>query len=120
MRRGSAARLGAELRGCHGVLVKFGRDSGREFTALAKELGRFGGELVLLRQQAGQLSTEVEVFYQPADTVPAAVATPVSAASPAMAGDVPAAPPASSEAAPEPGPATAVPKPDLGPGIELF
>jgi hypothetical protein len=59
-RRGAADRLGAELSDCHDVLMKFGRDSDLEFTALAKELGRFGGELASLRQQAGQLSAVVE------------------------------------------------------------
>jgi len=64
--------------------------------------------------------TEVELFYQPADTMPAAVASPVPAADPAPAGDPPAVPESSSGTAPEAGPAPAAPKPDLGPGIELF
>jgi hypothetical protein len=112
MRHGSAERLGTELCDCHWVLMKFGQDSAREFTALAKERGRFGGELAPLRQQARQRSAVVELFFQQTDTTPAAVASPVSAADPATA--------ASTEAAPEPDPATAAPKPDLGPGIELF
>jgi len=58
--RASSAGLGGELKRCHQVLLKFGRDSDCEFTALAKELGRFGGELAKLRTQAGQLSAVVE------------------------------------------------------------
>jgi len=57
---GSAAELGGELHRCHGALLKFGRDSDCEFTELAKELGRFGGEIATLRRQAGQLSAVVE------------------------------------------------------------
>lgn len=63
-RRAAAPEAGAPaapaLGRCRAALLHFGQQSDQEFTALARELARFGGELADLRRQAGRLSAVVE------------------------------------------------------------
>ncbi len=56
----SAGDFAAALGRSREVLESFGRKSDCEFTELAKELGRFSGNLTGLRQKAGQLSAVIE------------------------------------------------------------
>ena len=56
----AAAGLAGELRRCHGELLRFGHDSDREFTDLAKELGRFSDKLTEVRRQTGHLAAVVQ------------------------------------------------------------
>jgi hypothetical protein len=56
----AANGLAGELRRCHAELLRFGCDSDREFTDLAKELGRFSDKLTEVRRQTGHLAAVVQ------------------------------------------------------------